>query len=303
MHSPVAAFLSRLLKRRWIRTVEGLLHAVSGGDNRIAGSREGLLSPDPARREAAIVDLGTHLSPGTAARLLDGFKRASHEPAAPLDAPAHLRAQLSSPDPYVRATAIYILQSRGEASAADRQMLADDEHPLVRETLTQSPIVADASAGVQPSTLEKMIALCSVSLFGALEPEDLIRLAQASTEIWFMKDEVLCREGDVGDEAFVVLAGEVSAFRRDGDAQRLVSVEGVGTCIGELSVLDPAPRASTVVVSSVAVRALRLGGQSLRDAMNASPSVSEGIIRLLVRRLRGVAASAFSTSAQQPGEH
>jgi CRP-like cAMP-binding protein len=202
----------------------------------------------------------------------------------------------------VRATAIYILQSRGEATDTDRKILAGDEHPLVRETLTQSQSIADGSADAQPSTLEKMIALRSVSLFDALEPEDLVRLGQSSTEVWFMKNDVLCREGDVGDEAFVVLAGEVSAFRRDGDTDRLVGIEGVGTCIGELSVLDPAPRASTVVVSSVAVRALRLTGQSFRDAMNASPRVAEGIIRLLVRRLRGVAASAFTTSAQQPGE-
>jgi hypothetical protein len=262
--------------------------------------REGLLSPDAAHREAAVVALGSHLSQATAARLTDGFKRASQEQSGQLDPVTHLRAQLSSPDPYVRATAIYILQSRGEATDADRQILANDEHPLVRETLSHSQPAATTDA--QPSTLEKMIALCSVSLFGDLQPEDLIRLAQSSTEIWFMKDDVLCREGDVGDEAFIVLAGEVSAFRRDGDADRLVGVEGVGTCIGELSVLDPAPRASTVVVSSVAVRALRLSGQSLRDAMTASPSVSEGIIRLLVRRLRGVAVSAFTTSSQQPGE-
>ena len=302
LQSPVTAFLSRLLTRRWVRTVDGLLHAVGGGDSGVAALRDGLLSPDQKRRAAALVDLGSHLSSATAARLNDGFTRASTEQTTRTDPVIQLRAQLSSPDPYVRATAIYILQSRSEATDADRRILADDEHPLVRETLTQPQTVADGSAGVQPSTLEKMIALCSVSLFGALEPEDLIRLAQSSTEVWFMKDDVLCREGDVGDEAFVVLAGEVSAFRRDGDIERLVSVEGVGTCIGELSVLDPAPRASTVIVSSVAVRALRLSGQSLRDAMNASPSVSEGIIRLLVRRLRGVAASAFTTPAPQPGE-
>jgi hypothetical protein len=196
-----------------------------------------------------------------------------------------LEAQLSSADPYIRATAFYILQSKGKA-ATGREKLANDDHPLVQETLAQAQLIADESSNAEPSTLEKMIAFCSAPLFEALEPEELIRLARQSTEVWFTQGETICREGDLGDEAFLVLAGEVSIFRHDGAADRLVGVEGAGTCIGELSVLDPAPRASTVVVASVAVRALRLSGQALRDARDTSPAVSDGIIRLLVRRLR-----------------
>ena len=63
-------------------------------------------------------------------------------------------------------------------------------------------------------------------------------------------------------------------------------VEGPGGCIGELAVLDPAPREATVIASTVAVRALSLTGASLRHALNASPAMSEGIIRILARRLR-----------------
>ena len=50
--------------------------------------------------------------------------------------------------------------------------------------------------------------------------------------------------------------------------------------------LDPAPREATVIASTVAVRALCLTGASLRHALNASPAMSEGIIRILARRLR-----------------
>ena len=94
----------------------------------------------------------------------------------------------------------------------------------------------------------------------------------------------------------MLLAGEVSVFRHDAGTDRLVGVEGVGVCIGELSVLDPAPRASTVIVSSVAVRAMRVSGQAFRDARKASPAVSEGIIRLLVRRLRNVGVGSQAPS-------
>jgi CRP-like cAMP-binding protein len=171
---------------------------------------------------------------------------------------------------------------------------------VVREILEQERHATDDRGVLEPSTLEKMIALCSVRLFETLEPEDLVRLAQSSQEVWFAQGDTLCHQGDLGDEAFVLLAGEVSFFKRAGHDERLVGVEGVGTCIGELSVLDPAPRASTVIVSSVAARALRISGQALRDAREASPAVADGIIRLLVRRLRGDTMPAGAAAAEQP---
>jgi hypothetical protein len=293
----VTAFLARLLKRRWARIVDTLMQAVAGGDEQTAEARADLLSADPERRHAGIAALSARLSPATADRLMKAAAQAAS--AATPDEMAMLRMQLSSADPYIRATAFYILQSEGEA-AAGRDALANDDHPLVHETVEQAERIAEELAAAEPSTLEKMIALCSAPLFESLEPEDLVRLARQSTQAWFTKDEVLCREGDVGDEAFLVLAGEVSAFRRDGATDRLVGVEGPGTCIGELSVLDPAPRASTVVVSSVAVRALRVSGQALREARDASPAVSDGIIRLLVRRLRRVGVGATPTTASPP---
>ena len=79
----------------------------------------------------------------------------------------------------------------------------------------------------------------------------------------------------------MLLDGEVSVSH--GGA---VTTEGPGSCIGELAVLDPAPREATVVASTIAVRTLRLTGGSFRQALGASPVVSEGIIRSLARRLR-----------------
>jgi hypothetical protein len=291
----VSRFLSALLRRRWIRTVEGLLEAIADADERRLTLREGLLDPDPERRRATLVDLASRCSPPTAARLIDAFERARHSGLQP-DTPATLRLQLTSPDPYIRATACYMLESAGASSDADRQLLANDEHPLVRETLDQAGVVATGGTVAEPSTLEKMIALRSIRIFETLEPEDLIRLARASREAWFSQGEVLCREGDMGDDVYVLLAGDVSVLRNHGDDARLVAVEGAGTCIGELAVLDSAPREATVIASSIAVRALRLDGRSFREATSASPAMSDRIIRLLARRLRAANAAPASES-------
>jgi CRP-like cAMP-binding protein len=157
---------------------------------------------------------------------------------------------------------------------------------VVRETADAVRRVVLGEAAGEPTTIDKMIGLKLIDIFDGLEPEDLANLARAGREWWFREGERLCREGELADELFVLLTGEVEVRRRDGDVDRVVAIEGPGSVIGELAVLDPAPHNATIVAATVAVRALRLGGASFRQTLNASPAVSEVIIRLLARRLR-----------------
>lgn len=288
--SSVARFLVKLLRRRWARAADALAQALGSDGEATAPTVAGLLSPDAPVRASAVAAIGARLSAAAAARLSGSLARAREAIGASPTLPRLLRAQLASPDPYVRATSLYLLESMDEAIDSDRAPLEDDEHPVVRETATRRPGGTIVSRGATATTLEKMVGLAPISLFDDLEPEELAELARAGTERWFRQDEAICRAGEAGDEAFVVLDGEVSVLHPDGT---IAYVEGAGSCIGELAVLDPAPREATVVASTVAVRALSLTGTSLRNALDGSPAMSEGIIRILARRLRrAIPASA-----------
>jgi hypothetical protein len=291
VRSPVARFLEVLFTRRWRRAADGLLQALAGESDRIDEWRAGLTSTEPADRDAAVAALGVELSEAVTARLADGQRQARQAFARHEAVPDVLRIHLTSPDPYIRATAYFLLESLEAATDADREQLADDDHPIISDVLTacRSARVGDAPA--ESSVVEKMIGLKSIAILDDLEPEDLAQLARAGTESWFREGEALCREGEMSDDVFVLLAGEVSIVRADGDAEHVLGVEGPGSCIGELAVLDPAPRGATVVASTVAVRTLRLTGRAFRAAVSASPLVSESITRMLVRRLRRNAGS------------
>lgn len=283
--SPAARFLVRLLRRRWARAADSLVRTLVGDVPAAEALRDGLLSDAAGDRDVVLEVVGSLVSPSTARSLTAALTRARQDIGESADAARLLRTQVASPEPYLRATALYLLQGMDQASEADFDRLEADEHPVVRETASFARAVAAGAVPGVPATLEKMIALRSVGIFDDLEPEDLAQLARAGTEAWFTQGDCLCREGEPGDEVFVLLDGEVSVSQGTATA-----VEGPGSCIGELAVLDPAPREATVVASTIAVRTLRLTGNSFRQALGASPVVSEGIIRSLARRLRRTAS-------------
>ena len=278
--SPAARFLVRLLRRRWGRAADSLVRTLAGEGPVMEALREGLRAEDAAARTEVLGVLGSLVSPATAAKLGASLARA-RAAVADSDAAGLLRAQLDNPDPYLRAMALFLLERMDGASAEDFDRFDADEHPVVRETSEAARASASGEAPPGVSTIEKMIGLRAIGIFDELEPEDLAQLARAGTEVWFTQGECLCREGEAGDAVFVLLDGEVEVSHAGS-----VTVEGPGGCVGELAVLDPAPHEATVVASTVAVRALRLTGASFRQALGASPVVSEGVIRSLARRLR-----------------
>jgi len=295
VRSPIAKFLAGLLDRRRRRAVDGLLQTLSGHDDQLETWRTTFMSGNADARAAAVAALGAQLSPAVARRLADTQQEARRAFDQLRELPDMLRPHVSSPDPYVRATAYYLLESTDAASDADRALLESDDHPVVHDIVVTCRAANAGEIVGESSILEKMIGLKSIAILDDLEPEELARLARSGTESWFREGEALCREGEMGDDVFVLLDGEVSIVQSDGDSDRVLGTEGPGSCIGELAVLDPAPRGATVIASTVAVRTLRLTGRAFRAAANASPSVSGSIIRMLVRRLRRNATKGPTT--------
>lgn len=137
-------------------------------------------------------------------------------------------------------------------------------------------------------TVEKMIALRSASIFKELPPEGLVALAHASNAEVFPAGKVLCAEGERGSDVFILLGGDVKCFKHENGHERFISSEGPGGLIGEMAILDPAPRAATVIAGDAGVRVLRLDGAAFGVVLSRHASISAGVIRILARRLRAI---------------
>jgi CRP-like cAMP-binding protein len=129
--------------------------------------------------------------------------------------------------------------------------------------------------------------LRNVDLLAGLETEDLWRVGRATTARAVPAGSYLCRQGERGDELYVIVAGEVEVVDESGDEPRVTFVATPGMVVGEIAVLADIPRIASLRCRTD-TELLVLAGADFRTLMHELPSVSTRIIETLVRRLVGV---------------
>ena len=130
-------------------------------------------------------------------------------------------------------------------------------------------------------TIDRILFLRQVPIFNNLAPEDLNQIAEIADERAFTRGEFVFREGDVGDELFVIVEG---ATRVERDARTLRTLHA-GEQIGELAILREQPRSASVVAESANVRALVIRGDALKAILRDRPEVAMGMLASLAQRL------------------
>jgi hypothetical protein len=292
---PAYHFLVSLMHHRRERAVSRVLHLLSLRPEDETGRliRQGLSSSDRATREAAVARLCTHVPKGTAEQLLSVYHETSNREARLTTIPEILRVRALSTDPYVRAVALHLLGEFGPVDVKTLERLRHDEHEVVREVAASLDERVGKQAEGFPkkarlTIIEKVFALGAAPMFSHLTLEGLTELARASVEAAYDPGETLFVGGEHGDEVFLLVEGEVSILQGHGADERVIGTGKVGELIGEMAVLDPAPRSATVRAGAHGVRSLRLNGNAFREAINVNPSIATGIIRTLAQRLRDV---------------
>ena len=131
---------------------------------------------------------------------------------------------------------------------------------------------------------ERMHAARSTSLLASMSEAQLHDIARIVTERWYADGSTLCREGEPGDELFMVHEGEVE-IRRNG---RVVHVARPGEAVGELAVLADVPRSATLRARGD-VKVLMMLGPDFRRLLDDHPDISQELLRTLATRLAGAA--------------
>src|SRR3990172_4124715 len=127
--------------------------------------------------------------------------------------------------------------------------------------------------------------LKKIPLFADLPDEDLERLCEMVAEVSLKAGEELFTEGSPGDSAFVIQQGEIEILKTSGGRNVLLAVRKPGEVIGEMSLLESAPRFATVRARSDSLL-LAIGHEQLNNLLNTSPSAARALLHTITARLR-----------------
>jgi CRP-like cAMP-binding protein len=123
-------------------------------------------------------------------------------------------------------------------------------------------------------------------LFRGLSNDALDALAQKVRARTVPEGSVLMRRGDTGDSLFMISEGWFKIVTQDANGEELIiNKTGPGETIGEMALVDEAPRSATVIAISDA-KVFELKKDAFQEILNQRPDVALALIRGFSSRLR-----------------
>ena len=124
-----------------------------------------------------------------------------------------------------------------------------------------------------------------VPLFASMPDHDLERLCEMVTEIRLKPGDQLFAEGSPGDMAYIIEDGEIEILKASGGKNVLLAVRKSGDVIGEMSLLEFAPRFASGK-ARIDSKLLAISHDQLDDLLNTSPSAARSLLFTITSRLR-----------------
>lgn len=132
---------------------------------------------------------------------------------------------------------------------------------------------------------ERRMLLQSVSLFSSLPHKELTELATWSSRISYKKGYVMVSEGTAGRGLYVLIHGKAKVSVRAGNKEKVVATLGPLDFFGEMSLIERAPRSSSVIALED-TDCLFLDSDMFLQKMSARPKMMIVLLKTICRRLR-----------------
>ena len=126
--------------------------------------------------------------------------------------------------------------------------------------------------------------LRKIPLFAKIEPARLKLLAFTSEHVEFRAGEAVCRQGEPGDAAYIVLEGAADVVvSSDAGPVKVASIVR-NDIVGEIAILCDVPRTATVLATEPLV-ALRVSKDGFFNLVTQFPQVGVEVMHELASRL------------------
>ncbi len=123
-----------------------------------------------------------------------------------------------------------------------------------------------------------------VPLFASVPPAKLKLLAFTSDRMVFAPEQVLMKQGDAGDAAYLILSGQADVTVDTANGPLKVAVVGKNDFVGEMAILRDVPRSATVTATGE-VMTLKITKDTFLQMIEDSPLMAIEILRVVTQRL------------------
>jgi CRP/FNR family transcriptional regulator, cyclic AMP receptor protein len=138
--------------------------------------------------------------------------------------------------------------------------------------------------------------LRTVALFRDLDADSLALVAGAARRVKFPKGSVVFQEGDPGDYLLIVEKGQVKVVLLGDDGQEtIINLLDPPALLGEIALLDDAPRSATVIAVT-ATEFLQIARGPFLALIKKHPALALEIMAKLARGLRKATEQVRSLS-------
>ena len=126
----------------------------------------------------------------------------------------------------------------------------------------------------------KIEALKRSPLFEGLSRKQLTHVARLTDDLDVPAGAVLCQQGTLGHEFFVIIDGEATVTR----GRKAVATIGAGDFFGEIALLEHVTRTATVTAATP-LRFFVVSDRAFKAVLDTDPTIERKVLRALARRL------------------
>ena len=121
-------------------------------------------------------------------------------------------------------------------------------------------------------------------LFQGLSDDELGRLMDMAEPVSLRAGDILIKQGDMGDSAYVIMRGEFEIQKQSGQSLIKIDVRNPGDVVGEMALLSRAPRSATVI-SKTDSETLRVPQEAFENLLSSSSTAAMAVLHWVMARL------------------
>ena len=131
---------------------------------------------------------------------------------------------------------------------------------------------------------EAVQVLRSIPIFSKLDPSKLKLLAFASDHMTFDDGEVLFRQGEPAESAYLIEEGEVLICAGEENNELVVGTLGKNDLFGEMAIFRKSPRVATIRAKG-SVKVMQIEGDMFIRMVTENPDTALGVMRMLSEKI------------------